>query len=625
MDFNTSSQIVEDTIFYRVEIVLFLSDSFPPEHLLSEWNDSDTHTGTSEDSAPSASTAHTIPDTLTDDEQSVNSFDLPSILSEDLGHEAESDLTIPDDEFGDQDGDAGSVNSSFSGNNNPNVFVQGDSFLDGLVQVFSAIGLESGLLTQTIQPLQSQAPGTIAPPGTPVTGPVSHPVGAGIDNIWSIIAHSAQLAHLAPPTGAGTPVSGYYHGGMSVSSLGISDSESDRGQDGTDSPVDDDSSSGSDVGAPESPAGPPNSPILAGVPDGPDGSDTPPAPSPTRRFNLNAASAPFVPSGTSAGSSSAPGPSEPQSHPQGQEGSGASYAPDVDIYALGTDGNASAFPVLAPEYALGEAMAWEAACPLGIDEARKAQVAASPFFKNHGTGVSGGYGVGSYGGGQGHFVGGVSGYDGSGYWSELAAGGYAPLAERQPGDEPGFNGLGLDAQYFTASHVQPRFQFGSDGPGDGGYYPAGAYVQRLDGSYAAVEYAPEYLLEPVPARRYVVSGEGRMVYELRADGSSTAIGPAPTNYWGGTELPPELQPQPDPEAQPESEPEREPEIEGEAVPVRNEDMSVRFDVPTPPPGHHVAIVWGDGPNPQFRYLFLEDAPDEDDDGDGSRTGPTDGP
>ena len=606
-DLNTSHQVVEDTIFYRIEIVLFLSDSFPPENLFSEGNDSDTYTGSSEDTTPSASTALTTPETLSEDKQSVYSSNPPSILSE---YEAESDLTIPDDESSDED-DAGSVNGT---TNNP---LGNVTFLEGLVQVFTAIGLHNGLLTGPLPPLQPQAPGTFAPPSTPVTGPVSQPVGGGIDDLGSVIAQSAHLAHLAAPAGAGTPVSAYnYDGGASsVSSLGISDSESDPGAEGAGCPVDDGSRSGSDV-SPESPAHPPNFPVLAGILDGP-GSDAAPAASPARRSNLNAASAPFVPSGTFAGPSSAPGPQEPPSHPQGQGGGSASYTPDLDIYAVGSNGYSNALPVLAPEYALGEAMSWEAACPLGVSEARKAQVRASPLFQSHGKG----YGVGDYGGGQGQVLGGVSGYHRSGYGGEFAAGeyasqsepesgfygsgagGYRPAEEPQSGYESGFNGLGLDGRY-ARGYVQPGLLSGFDGSGD---YTVRAYVQRPDGTYAVVYHAPEYPPQPAPARRYAVSGEGRMVWELRADGSSTAIGAAPRGYWGGSELPPELLPQSGPEAKPEPEP------EGEAVPVRNGYGTVGFDVPRPPPGHHVAILWGDGPNPEFRYIFLEDAPDEDED------------
>lgn len=594
-DLNTTSQIVEDTIFYHIEIVLFLSDTFPPE------DDSDAHPGTPEQElTPSGSTATPTPEAhAADSAHSAESSAASSILGDhaDTDHleEVESDVTVPDD-----DSDDGAQAHA------------GDH------------GWEGGPL------LAPQEPGAVAPPGTPVGGAVSQPVGAGFD-LGSIIAHAAQFAHLAPPAGAGTPMSEYYGTGTpSVSghsSPGASTAEEHiAGPAGAVSPVDpDDPGTEPDIpGVPNAPTGAPNSAVLAaGVPNGPDGTNpTGPAPQPPRRPNLNAASAPFVPSGTDhagLGTASSP-PQETPSHPQGPEEGGAGYAPG-HIYSLGPNGTTDALPLLSPRYVLGEAMAWEADFPHGISEARGPQVAASPYLQHHIAGTSrssGGYGVGGYGGRYRQLVGGGSGmggsgsgqssagvyvqlagprpklggYDGSGPGGQFVAGGYILHAEPQPEFELGFNGS-RSGQFVPAGYVwlaepQPGLEPGFNGPGSGGQCFAGGYEQRVgslsgfrsgfDGSGPGGLY---------PERRYVLQGEGRIMYELRADGSYTVIGHAPPEH----------------RSEPEPEPELEPETEQDG------DMPPGVDVPMPPPGHHVAIAWGDG---KFRYLFLENADDDDD-------------
>lgn len=154
------------------------------------------------------------------------------------------------------------------------------------------------------------------------------------------------------------------------------------------------------------------------------------------------------------------------------------------------------------------------------------------------------------------------------------------------------------------------------------------YGLAADGTCTAIGPTPQryWLPEPKPqsegevegesAQRLVLSGNGTLVYGLAPDGSYAVIGPAPPRHW----LP---QPQPGPEPQPEPEPEPEPVSEEEAerraaVRRRVRRMRARHEAPTPPPGYHVAVVWGGEPDAVFEYILLENAPeDEDDDGSGS--------
>lgn len=630
-DINTSPQ--------SLQIVLLLTHNIPPD------DEPGTHPDTPDEELASSVSTEPALYTPVYDAQSVESSAPPSLLSgQGAHHDPETDITVPDEESGDGGSDSDSDTGSSTGASTIGL-LEAHLLGLGLTPVFpGADGLDGPPF------LMPQEPGTVAPPSTPVSGPVSQPVGEGVDDLGSIIAQSAQLAHLAPLEGAGTSLSGY-HAGTSSAGSSTEESSEESGPEpaGSATPGDSDGSSSkseSDAGAAESPARSPNSPVLAGVPNGPDATSTVATPAPPRKSNFNAASAPFVPSGTPrAAPSPSTKPPEPPGQTQGSQAGGSGNA-GLDTYAAGPTGKRGALSALAPEFALGEAMAWEAACPHGVGEARKAQVAASPTFQKH----VGSNGVGGYGAGEG-LVGG-SGADGAGLGGQSAVGGCAAPGVPEPGHEPGLDGLG-----------------------DGGQHSAGKFVQRADGSYTAAEDPPEHLPEPEAGQTLLLSGDGRILYGLAADGTCTAIGPTPQRYWlpepkprsegeGGGESAQRLvlsgngtlvygvardgsyavigpapprhwlpQPQPGPESQPEPEPEPEPEPVSEEEAERRaaarryvRRIRARLEAPTPPPGYHVAVVSGGEPDAVFQYIILEDAPEgEDDDGGDSRPGTPDGP